>query len=74
VGRTRYLPHLSLNRLEARLDRETFLRIHRTHIVNLDRVKVFKRMPKGRLVAELDDDTRLEVSRNRAREIRELGA
>ena len=74
VGRTSYLLHLSLNRLEARLDREKFLRIHRTHIVNLDRVKVFKRMTKGRLVAELDDDTRLEVSRNRAREIRELGA
>ena len=65
--------HLSLNRLEARLDPKRFLRIHRTHIVNLDRVATFRRGARGQLVAELTDGTRLPVSRARAQELRSLG-
>ena len=71
AGPVRHLLHLSLSRLEARLDPERFLRIHRTHIVNLDRVHAFRRAPNG-LVAELDDGTRLPVSRSRAQELRRL--
>lgn len=68
AGAARHLMHLSLNRLEARLDPKHFARIHRTHIVNLDQVKAFRREP-GRLVAELLDGTRLPVSRSRASEL-----
>ena len=70
----RHLLHLSLNRLEVRLDPKRFARIHRTHIVNLDRVTAFRRQGKGGLVAELSDGTHLSVSRSRARDIRGLGA
>ena len=49
-------------------------RIHRTHIVNLDQVKAFRREGKGRMVAELKDGTELPVSRTRAQELRALGA
>jgi len=73
LGPTRHLMHVSLNRLEARLDPQRFLRIHRTHIVNLDRVRAFRRAAKDRLVAELGDGTRLAVSRSRASELRRLG-
>lgn len=73
VGRSRHLLHLSMKRLEARLNAERFLRIHRTHIVNLDHVVRFKRHGKGRLLAELADGTLLEVSRTRAQELRSLG-
>jgi two-component system LytT family response regulator len=73
VGRTRHLVHLALTRLEARLDPERFVRIHRTCIVNLDHVRAFKRMDKGRLVAELTDGAQVEVSRSKARTLRELG-
>jgi two-component system LytT family response regulator len=69
----KHVLHLSLNRLETRLDPTRFTRIHRTHIVNLDRVAAFKRLSKGRLVAELSDGTRLPVSRQRAQELRGLG-
>lgn len=72
-GGARHVLHLSLNRLEARLDPARFLRIHRAHIVNLDRVKVFRRHGKGRLVAELADGTELPVGRSRARGLRDLG-
>jgi two-component system LytT family response regulator len=68
----RHLVHLSLNRLEGRLDPKRFARIHRRYIVNLDHVKAFRRWPQGALVAELDDGTELAVSRSRARELRDL--
>lgn len=74
VGPARYVLHLSLSRLEARLDPERFVRIHRTHIVSLDHVKGFRAQGKGRLVAELTDGTELAVSRTRAQELRKLGA
>lgn len=73
VGPVRHLIHLSLNRLETRLDPERFKRIHRTHIVNLDQVKAFRSESRGRLAAELGDGTRLSVSRARAQELRARG-
>jgi two-component system LytT family response regulator len=73
AGRSRHLLHLSLSRLEARLDPKQFARIHRTHIVNLNHVKAFRRHGKGQLLAELTDGTKLVVSRSRAQELRLLG-
>ena len=55
---------------EARLDATRFLRIHRTHIVNLDHVVAFRRRDGGRVEAELHDGSRLPVSRERAKELR----
>src|SRR5207253_2220584 len=39
TARGKHLLHLSLNRLEARLDSQRFARVHRSHIVNLSCVK-----------------------------------
>jgi two-component system, LytTR family, response regulator len=73
VGRSRYMLHLALSRLEARLDPKRFVRIHRTHIVNLDHVVAFRAGSRGSLLAELDDGAKLPVSRERAKELRILG-
>ena len=70
TGATQHLLHLSLSQLEERLDPLRFVRIHRTHIVNLDHVTAFRRQPDTRLVAELSDGTRLPVSRAKAQELR----
>ncbi|MCB1607431.1 MAG: response regulator transcription factor [Xanthomonadales bacterium] len=67
-----HLLHLSLSKLEQRLDPERFTRIHRTHMVNLDQVSAFKRQLNGNLVAELRDGTELAVSRARAQALRSL--
>jgi len=67
-----HLLHLSLARLEQRLDPEKFVRIHRTHIVNLDHVSAFKRQLNGQLIAQMADGTELGVSRARAQELRSL--
>ena len=71
--RTHHALHLSLNRLEERLDPTRFLRIHRAHVVNLDHVRSFRRDDRGNLEAELANGRRLAVSRSRAHEIRRLG-
>ena len=72
TARTKYLLHLSLNKLQSRLDPKRFARIHRTYIVNLDHVTAFRREARG-LVAELDNGARIPVSREKAREIKSLG-
>jgi two-component system LytT family response regulator len=74
VGASQHLMHLSLQHLESRLDPQRFVRIHRQHVVNLDWVKAFRRQGKGHLVAVLTDGTRLAVSRNRAKDLRQLGS
>jgi two-component system LytT family response regulator len=70
--KSRHLLHLSLARLELRLDRERFVRIHRAHVVNLDYVRAFRRDERGQLAAEMLDGTRLPVSRSRAQQLRHL--
>lgn len=61
-----HLLHLSMNRLDSL----RFTRIHRTHIVNLDQVRTFRRLANGAMVAELRDGTTLAVSRAKAQELR----
>jgi two-component system LytT family response regulator len=73
AGNAKHLLHLSLSRLEARLDPRRFVRVHRTHIVNLDQVRAFRRDARGNLEAELLDGARVPVSRARAQELRSLG-
>jgi two-component system, LytTR family, response regulator len=69
----RHVLHLSLSRLEARLDPRRFSRVHRAHIVNLDQVRAFKRDAGGNLEAEMTDGARVPVSRAKAQELRKLG-
>lgn len=73
TARTRYVLNLSLSRLEERLDPNRFVRVHRSHVVNLDHVRAFKRDAGGNLEAELVDGRRVPVSRARAQELRSLG-
>lgn len=73
TARSRHVLHLSLNRLEERLDPARFVRVHRTHIVNLAQVVAFRRQDKA-LVAEMSDGARVAVNRTKARMFRELGA
>jgi len=73
AGTTRHVLHLSLSHLASRLDPKRFVRVHRTHIVNLDHVRAFKRDAGGNLEAELIDGARVPVSRARAQDLRALG-
>lgn len=72
AGGATHLLHLSLNRLQERLDPRRFVRLHRTHLVNLDQVLAFKRQLSGGMCAELRDGSSLAVSRSKAQELRGL--
>jgi two-component system LytT family response regulator len=71
TARSHHLVHVSLNRIEARLDPDRFVRIHRGHIVNLDHVRAFRRT-MGRMIVEMTNGARLPVSRSKAQALREL--
>lgn len=73
VGGMRHVLSLPLSRLEERLDPARFVRVHRTHIVNLDHVRAFRPDARGNLRAELADGSYVPVSRSRAQALRSLG-
>lgn len=66
------LASLTLNDFERRLDSGRFLRVHRTHIVNLDFVSHLVPQDGSRIAVEMRDGTRIVASRTRSRELREL--
>jgi two-component system, LytTR family, response regulator len=63
VGRDAHLLHEGIASVLARLDPSRFTRIHRSTIVNLDRVRELQPWFHGDAVAILRDGTRLQVSR-----------
>ena len=68
----RWLVYLTLNDFERRLDPQKFVRIHRSHMVNLDFVRHLVPGEGGRLDVEMHDGSRIGASRTRARELRNL--
>jgi two-component system LytT family response regulator len=64
VGRDSHLMRETMNSLEQRLDPERFVRISRSTIVNLDRVKELQPMFHGDYTVILRDGTKLSLSRN----------
>jgi two-component system LytT family response regulator len=63
VGRETHLVRERISRMEQKLDPEKFARIHRSTIVNLDRVKTLKHLFNGDHLAILRNDTKLNMSR-----------
>ncbi|MGE0552830.1 MAG: LytR/AlgR family response regulator transcription factor [Gemmatimonadales bacterium] len=68
----RFVAHATLSGLLERLDPTRFVRVHRSHAVNLDRVPHFGRRADGRLEATMPDGTTLVVGRRCAARIRQL--
>jgi len=58
-----YLKQQTISSLESALDPKRFLRIHRSHIVNLERVAKIEPYTKDSKIAVLQDGTQLPVSR-----------
>ena len=61
-GKT-YLKQQTISSLESSLDAERFVRIHRSIIVNLERVAKIEPYSKDSRVAVLSDGTQLPMSR-----------
>jgi two-component system, LytTR family, response regulator len=67
-----HLVSAPLATLEARLDPATFVRVHRSHIVNLDYVVAFEQFDSSRLQVRMADSTVVVASRRRSSELRQL--
>jgi two-component system LytT family response regulator len=63
VGKEKYLVRETMQSLEGRLDGAQFLRIHRSTIVNLDRVQEIEPYFHGDYIVRLQDGQRLTLSR-----------
>ena len=63
AGRESHLLRETMNSLEQRLDPEQFVRVHRSRIVNIDRVKELRPLFRGEYDLMLKDGTRLETGR-----------
>ncbi|AVP96406.1 DNA-binding response regulator [Ahniella affigens] len=70
AGGEPHLLHVSLDRLAERLEPERFLRVHRSHLVNVLQVRRFARRLDGNYEAQLKDGSVVPVSRNRAATLR----
>ena len=65
VGRKAHLLREKMHDLEGRLDPERFVRIHRSVIVNLDRIKEMHPHFNGDYIVVLEDGRQLRLSRTR---------
>jgi two-component system LytT family response regulator len=64
AGRESHLIRETLQSLESRLNPENFLRIHRSTLVNLDRIRELQPIFHGDYLVKLNDGTQLTLSRN----------
>jgi two-component system LytT family response regulator len=69
VGDSAHLIRERMQELERRLDPSRFARIHRSAIVQLDRVESLQQRPGGELTLRLRGGRELSVSRSRRREL-----
>jgi len=68
----RHLASIRMRELEQRLPSPPFVRIHRSHIVNLDHVLRITTRADARLCVEMSNGQCIPVSRDRARQVRRL--
>jgi len=67
-----YLVDMTLGELEAKMTRESFSRVHRSYLVNLNKVKEILRVDGCYMVVAGDrDETHIPVARRQARTFRE---
>lgn len=67
-----YLVDMTLGELEEKLARESFTRVHRSYLVNLNKVKEILRVDGSYVVVAADrDETHIPVARRQVRQFRE---
>jgi two-component system LytT family response regulator len=72
IGETTHLLHVPMNTIEGVLDAERFLRIHRSHIVNVQRISQLWSLAHGQYVIELRTGQRLQSGRTYGDRIRRV--
>ena len=73
VGKDTHLLRETMTNLEQRLPREKFIRISRSTIVNMERIKELQPLFHGEYAVMLRDGTRLTLSRSHRDKLQQLG-
>ncbi len=71
TGEDTYVIRERMKTLAARLDPDEFVRVHRSAIVRLDEIELILRGGGGDYAVQLNDGTRLSVSRSRVEELQD---
>ena len=66
------LVSLPLSDFETRLDPERFVRVHRSHLVNLDHVEAIEPFDNSQLLVRMKDGTKITASRTASKRLRDL--
>jgi two-component system LytT family response regulator len=72
VGRKGHLLRETMNEMEAKLDPEKFLRIHRSTIVNIERIRELQPHFNGEYIVVLNDGSEHKLSRSRREQLQSL--
>ncbi len=72
AGQAAHLLHVPMNTIEGWLDPARFVRIHRSYIVNVERIRQLWTLAHGQYVLELVSGERLQSSRTYGEKIRAL--
>jgi two-component system LytT family response regulator len=64
VGKESHLLRETMNSFELKLDSEKFLRIHRSIIVNLEKIRALEPCNNGEYIVVLDNGKELSLSRS----------
>jgi two-component system LytT family response regulator len=72
VGKEAHLLRDTMNSIEGRLDPKRFLRIHRSTIVNIERIQELQPLFHGDYVVILRDGTQLNLSRGYRQRLHEV--
>jgi len=72
VGRKGHLLRETMNELESKLDPTKFLRIHRSTIVNIERIRELQQHFNGEYIVLLHDGTEHKLSRSRREQLQNL--
>src|SRR5262249_38332412 len=72
VGKDTHLLHDTMSSLEGRLDSKKFLRIHRSTMVNIERIQELQPLFHGDYVVILRDGTQLNLSRGYRQRLQEV--
>jgi len=72
VGRKGHLLRETMNEMEEKLDPSRFLRIHRSTIVNIERIRELQQHFNGDYIVILNDGTELKLSRSRREHLQKL--
>ncbi len=68
----KHLLRESMTKLEEKLDKSKFFRIHRSTIVNIEKIKELQHYNRGDYIVILNNNTKLKLTRSRRKELQEL--